>query len=93
MQGSFLCNAMQNRMNIDVSLNRENEASKYGLRRRIQMNKVIRTGEDEQDRYFSSSHKRFSAFSSFIIRLMIVGERLLRKRTFASKALELVSAI
>ena len=59
MQGSFLCNAMQNRMNIDVSLNRENEASKYGLRRRIQMNKVIRTGEDEQDRYFLQAIRGF----------------------------------
>ena len=93
MQGSFLCIAMQNRMRIEVSLNKENPANKYGDRRRIQINKVIRTGEEEQDRYFSSSHKRFSAFSSFIIRLMMVGERLLRKRTFASKALELVSAM
>ena len=84
---------MQNKMSIEVSLNNENPASRYGLSLRIQINRVIRTGEEEQERYFSSSHRRFSAFSSFIILLIIVGERLLRKRTFASKALELVSAM
>ena len=71
----------------------ENPARRYGDNLRIQINNVIRTGEEEHERYFSSSHRRFSAFLSFIILLIIVGKRLLRNKTFASKALELVSAM